>query len=174
MRTDHRGAPVDDVREPATTRERVRPLYRRGVIAWSINSCPGTDVDLETVVGLYSAVGWTAYTDHREVLAAALAGSHHVVLAHHGGALIGLARVVSDGASIAYLQDVLVHPDHRRSGLGAALVEAAMAPYAAVRQKVLLTDDEPGERAFYEASGYHQVGQPGPDEPLRAFVRLAP
>lgn len=144
------------------------------MIAWSIDSCPGTDVDLEAVVGLYSAVGWTAYTEDREVLAAALAGSHHVVLAHHDAALVGLARVVSDGASIAYLQDVLVRPDHRRSGLGSALVEAAMAPYAAVRQKVLLTDDEPGQRAFYEALGYHQVGQAGPGETLRAFVRLAP
>ncbi len=125
-------------------------------------------------MGLYSSVGWTAYTDQPEVLAAALAGSHHVVLAYDSEALIGLARVVSDGASIAYLQDVLVHPDHQRSGLGSALVEAVMAPYAAIRQKVLLTDGEPGQRAFYEAVGYHQVGHPGPGEELRAFVRVTP
>ncbi len=139
-----------------------------------ITSCAGADINLDAVMSLYSAVGWTAYTDRPEVLAAALAKSHHVVLAHDGPVLIGLARVISDGASIAYLQDVLVHPDHQRSGVGSALVEAVMAPYSAVRQKVLLTDDEPGQRAFYEASGYRQVGQPGPGGALRAFVRLTP
>lgn len=143
-------------------------------MTWPIASCSGTDVDLDEVVGLYSSVGWTAYPEDREVLAAALAGSHHVVLAHHDAALVGLARVVSDGASTAYLQDVLVRRDHRRSGLGSALVDAVMTPYAAVRQKVLLTDDESGQRAFYQALGYHQVGQAGPGEALRAFVRLAP
>lgn len=139
---------------------------------WSITAPPGAEVDPDEVLGLYRAVGWTAYTDRPAVLAAALAGSSRVVLAHDGGALVGLARVVSDGASVAYLQDVLVHPGHRRAGLGAALVQAVMAPYAAVRQKVLLTDDEDGQRAFYRSLGYHQVGEAGPAAAVRAFARL--
>lgn len=135
---------------------------------------PGAQVDLDEVLNLYRAVGWTAYADQPAVLAAALAGSSHVVLAHEGEVLVGLARVVSDGASVAYLQDVLVHPEHRRAGLGAVLVEAVMAPYGAVRQKVLLTDDEEGQQAFYRSLGFHQVGEPGPAATLRAFVRLGP
>ncbi len=50
-----------------------------------------------------------------------------------------------DGATICYLHDVLVHPEAQRAGVGRALVRAALEPYAAVRQKVLLTDDEPGQ-----------------------------
>lgn len=84
---------------------------------------------------------------------------------------MGLARVISDGASICYLQDVLVHPDEQRSGTGRQLVLAALQPYADVRQKVLLTDDEPGQRAFYESLGYAEVREHA-DGSLRAFVRF--
>ena len=84
---------------------------------------------------------------------------------------MGLARVISDGASVCYLQDVLVHPDEQRRGTGRQLVLAALEPYASVRQKVLLTDNEPAQRAFYESLGYTEVHQHA-DGSLRAFVRF--
>lgn len=139
-----------------------------------ITVAPATadELDPAEVLALYRSVGWTAYTDRPAVLAAALAGSTHVVVARSaGGDLVGLARVISDRASVAYLQDVLVRPDRRRRGVGAALIAAVFAPFAGVRQQVLLTDDEPAQRAFYSALGWAEVGA---DEPrLRAFVRLA-
>ncbi len=127
--------------------------------------------DLDEVVALYRAVGWITYADHPDMLRAALAGSTRVVTAHRSGRLVGLARVISDGASICYLQDVLVHPDEQRRGTGRQLVLAALEPYADVRQKVLLTDDEPGQRAFYESLGYTEVHEHA-DGSLRAFVRF--
>lgn len=129
------------------------------------------ELEQAQVLALYRSVGWTAYTENPQTLMAALAGSSHVVVARDGQVLVGLARVVSDGASIAYLQDVLVHPDHQRGGVGAALVRAALAPYANVRQKVLLTDDDPAQRAFYQHLGYHEVHE-HPAGSLRAFVRF--
>jgi GNAT superfamily N-acetyltransferase len=132
---------------------------------------PARGVDLDEALALYRAVGWTAYVDNPDVLRAALAGSSHVVTARRGGHLVGLARVISDGASICYLQDVLVHPDERRAGIGGALVRAVLEPYTSVRQKVLLTDDEPAQRAFYESLGYSDT-QEYADGVLRAFVRF--
>lgn len=129
------------------------------------------DIDLAEVLDLYRAVGWTAYTDNPQVLHAALAGSSRVVVARIDGRLVGLARVISDGASIAYLQDILVHPGCRRAGIGAALVKSALAPYEAVRQKVLLTDDGAVQRAFYETLGFHEATA-HPAGSLRAFVRF--
>ncbi|GAB3560718.1 GNAT family N-acetyltransferase [Spelaeicoccus albus] len=130
-----------------------------------------SDLDQVQVLGLYRAVGWIAYTEQPDVLQAALAGSSRIVVAREGGALIGLARVISDGASIAYLQDVLVHPRHQRRGLGAALVRSALEPYAEVRQKVLLTDDQPAQQAFYEHLGYQEISKTASGS-LRAFVRF--
>lgn len=127
--------------------------------------------DLDEAVALYRAVGWSTYADQPEVLRAALAGSTRVVTAHRSGRLVGLARVISDGASICYLQDVLVHPDEQRNGTGRQLILAALEPYAGVRQKVLLTDDDPAQRAFYESLGYAEVRDHA-DDSLRAFVRF--
>jgi ribosomal protein S18 acetylase RimI-like enzyme len=127
----------------------------------------GADLVLSEVLELYDSVGWSAYTRDPEKLAAALAGSSTVVTAREGDTLVGIARVVSDGASVCYLQDVLVHPQHQRRELGRQLVSRVLAPYEGVRQKVLLTDDEPGQKAFYESLGYRQVS-----DPLRAFVRF--
>ena len=128
-------------------------------------------LDPAEVLALYRAVGWTAYTENAAMLGAALDGSSRVVVARRDGRLVGLARVVSDGASIAYLQDVLVEPAQQRTGLGRALVAAALEPYVHVRQKVLLTDDQPGQRAFYESLGFSEAGDIA-GGPLRAFVRF--
>lgn len=123
------------------------------------------------LLDLYDSVGWSAYTRDPESLTAAIQGSSYVVTARQDGVLLGLARVVSDGASICYLQDVLVRPTARRTGIGRRLVLAALQPYATVRQKVLLTDDEPGQRAFYESLGYAETRDLGTAS-LRAFVRF--
>lgn len=124
------------------------------------------------LVALYDSVGWTSYTGSPETLERAIAGSLRVVTARDEGRLVGLARIVGDGATIAYLQDVLVDPTHHRRGLGRLLVAAAFAPFDAVRQHVLLTDDEPAQRAFYEALGFSEIRDVAPGS-LRAFVRFA-
>lgn len=131
-----------------------------------------SDVTTAEVVGLYDAVGWTAYTRDPGSLMKALANSHRVLAARSQGVLVGLCRVVSDGETICYVQDLLVHPDHQGAGLGTRLLEAMLEHYRHVRQRVLLTDDEPAQRAFYTACGFvdsteHTGG------PLHAFVKFA-
>lgn len=122
------------------------------------------------LIELYSAVVWTSYTRDEDALIAGLAGSTRVVTARQNGDLLGLARVISDGATIAYLQDVLVRPELEREGVGRALAQAALEPYTAVGQQVLLTDDEVGQCAFYEALGFTEI-RDWDDGRLRAFVR---
>jgi GNAT superfamily N-acetyltransferase len=59
-----------------------------------------------------------------EAMSASLAGSTCGVVAHHdSGALVGMGRVVGDGAFYFYIQDVVVHPDHQARGLGRSVVE---------------------------------------------------
>lgn len=136
-------------------------------IAVATGDIPEKDELLE----LYAAVGWTTYTRDPELLVAAVAGSSLVATARSGTDLLGLARVVSDGASICYLQDVLVRPELQREGVGQALVEAVLEPFAHVRQKVLLTDDEERQRLFYHRLGYREIRDWGEGR-LRAFVRF--
>lgn len=126
----------------------------------------------EELVDLYETVGWTTYTADPDTLVAAVDGSSRVVTARYQGELLGLARVISDGASIAYLQDVLVRPELQREGVGRSLVDAAMGPFAGCRQQVLLTDDEPRQRAFYESIGWTEIRDHAEGR-LRAFVKFA-
>lgn len=129
---------------------------------------PGTD----ELVALYDAVGWSAYTRDPEALTASIAGSHSVLTARDAaGRLLGLVRTVSDGVTIVYVQDLLVVPTAHRSGIGGALLDAVLDRSAGVRQTVLLTDDEPGQRAFYESRGFVEVHDVEP-QPLRSFVLL--
>lgn len=132
---------------------------------------PVDEIGVDELVGLYDEVGWTVYTAAPSVLHAAVAGSSYVVAARRGQRLVGLARALSDDATICYLQDVLVSPEEQRTGVGSALVQAVLDRYRTVRQKVLLTDDEPGQRAFYQALGYVEIREYGQGT-LRAFVRF--
>ncbi len=126
----------------------------------------------DETVELYDAVGWTAYTRDPESLDRALRGSHLVVCARDAeGNLIGLIRTISDGTTIAYVQDLLVHPDQQRTGIGRRLIGHVLEAYPDVRQFVLLTDDEPRQAAFYTAMGLTEVHSVHP-HPLRAFVRF--
>lgn len=136
-----------------------------------IQFAPVTSIELAELIGLYSAVGWTTYTKAPESLAAAISGSSFVITARLDGRLVGLARAISDNATICYIQDILVDPEHQRGGLGRRLVESILGQYGDVRQKVLITDDEPGQRAFYESLGFIEAHDMQP-EPIRAFVKF--
>jgi GNAT superfamily N-acetyltransferase len=130
----------------------------------------GGNVDRDDLVALYTAVGWSTYTKEPARLEAAVAGSLTVVTARDGNHLVGLARVVGDGLTIAYLQDILVAPEHQRTGIGRELFRRAFEPHGDVRQKVLITDDQPLQRAFYESMGFTEIRDM--EQPLRAFTKF--
>ena len=120
------------------------------------------------LVALYDAVGWKKYTEDESALTRAIVKSLAVVTAwadeEH---LVGLARAVGDGETVVYIQDVLVHPDYQKNGIGRALVEQLMAMYPAVRQKLLLADDTPQLNSFYEKLGFDAVNEKG----MKAWMR---
>ena len=103
---------------------------------------------------LYASVGWGAYTRDIAGLHTAVANSSYVVTARDDGALVGLARCLSDDTSICYLQDILVRPEYQHQGNGTRLVAACLARYKHVRSKVLLTDDEDAQHSFYRSMGF--------------------
>lgn len=125
---------------------------------------------LDEALELYRAVGWSAYTKAPETLERALVNSTLLVTARDdSGRLLGLARAVSDDATICYVQDILVRPEAQGSGVGRTLLETVKERFGHVRQTVLITDNEPGQRAFYESLGFTEASDFRPD-PLRAFL----
>ena len=74
-----------------------------------------------------------------------------------GGRQVGLARVVTDHATFAYLCDVYVLEDHRGHGLGKLLMRAVMAHPAltGARRAMLGTRDAHG---LYRQFGFADAG----------------
>ena len=126
-------------------------------------------VEREALCALYDSVGWSVYTRDINELLAAIDGSDFVVIAQQEKHLIGLARAVSDDASIVYIQDILVCPSHQGKGVGKALIRAVLERYQHVRQKVLLTDSRPEQLQFYGALGFKNT-RDLVNTPLNAFV----
>lgn len=113
-------------------------------------------METDQILALYQSVHWTNYTDHPELLAAAIQHSLNTLGAYCGDQLVGLIRLVGDGFSIIYIQDLLVTPTHQRRGIGRQLIAEVDKLYPHVYQKVLLTDSTSQSVQFYERCGFSQ------------------
>lgn len=103
----------------------------------------------------------------RETVARLVRESTRVIAAYApDGALVGFARVGSDGSNYAWLGDVFVLEAHRGRGLGQALVrEAVEDPASRDCHWYLNTRDAHG---LYERFGFQ------PADPARTMVRRRP
>lgn len=108
----------------------------------------------DEILPLYTQVGWTAYTEDVAALEHGFQNSLLILAAYEKDALLGLIRVVGDGATVILVQDILVYPEKQRQGIGTALLKAVLDRYAHVRQIQLLTDNTPKTVAFYRSLGF--------------------
>ena len=113
------------------------------------------------ILSLYTSVGWTAYTCQPETLQEGFSRSLVILAAYDGEQLTGLLRAVGDGATVIFLQDILVLPQYQRQGIGTALVQEILRRYSHVRQIQLTTDDTPQTIAFYESLGFRPLQKIG-------------
>jgi GNAT superfamily N-acetyltransferase len=112
------------------------------------------DAVCEDLSGTYWAAGRP-----REVVKRSLRESLCFGL-YHGDRQVGLARVVTDRATFAWLCDVYVNEDHRGRGLGKRLLEAVVAhpDLAGLHRILLATRDAHG---LYERYGFKGLAAPG-------------
>ena len=115
----------------------------------------------QEILNLYSSVGWTAYTDDPASLKAGFQNSLLTLGAYEGDTLLGVIRMVGDGQTIVYIQDILVLPEYQCRGIGTALVRAVLERFRDVRQIMLTTDNTPKTIAFYESLGFVQLTKMG-------------
>ena len=112
-------------------------------------------VTLEEVLPLYEAVEWTNYTQNPTMLKAAYENSLHILGAlNEEGKLVGVLRAVGDGASILFIQDILVYPAYQHQGIGTKLLQQTLEQYNNVYQIQLATDDSNKTVSFYESNGF--------------------
>ncbi len=126
------------------------------------------NINREQVERLYNDVEWYAYTQDLDVLQQAIEQSLEVVSAWDGDELVGLIRIIGDGLTIIYIQDILVLIAYQNRGIATQLVQEILEKYKSVRQKVLLTEEAPDVRHFYEKNGFQSCDKGS----LVAFAKL--
>lgn len=93
-------------------------------------------------------------------IAGSLCAGAYAADAAPAGAQVGFARVITDGATFAYLCDVFVDASWRGRGVGRRLMDAIVAHPAlqGLRRMALVTRDA---HALYARYGFKPVAEPG-------------
>jgi GNAT superfamily N-acetyltransferase len=108
-------------------------------------------VDIDVVWAFLSTEAYWGRWRTRDDVIRQLQGSWRVVGAYEGAAMVGFARAISDGVSLAYLADVFVLRDHRGRGLGRRLIGAMIEDGPGRDFRWLLHTADPG---FYAGFGF--------------------
>ena len=114
-------------------------------------------VNINDILHLYQAVGWTNYTHQPQMLEQALSHSWAIYLALDGDAVVGLVRLVGDGFSSVFVQDLIVLPSYQRQGIGSALMKEALTDYKDAYQVQLVTDQTEKNLEFYRSLGFETL-----------------
>ena len=114
-------------------------------------------VKLEDILHLYQAVGWTNYTNQPQMLEQALSHSLAIYLVLDGDTVVGLIRLVGDGFSSVFVQDLIVLPSYQRQGIGSALMKEALEDYKEVYQVQLATEQTEKNVGFYRSMGFETL-----------------
>lgn len=72
---------------------------------------------LEEYTYLCDSVGWTNYMNFR-VAETSLKNSIYCVTVYYEEQIVGMGRIIGDGAIYFYIQDIVVHPDYQKNGIG--------------------------------------------------------
>lgn len=125
-------------------------------------------IDKEQLEKLYNDAEWYVYSNDLDLLQQAINESLFVLTAWEDDKLVGLIRVVGDGLTIIYIQDILVLKEYQNQGIATQMLQHVLNKYDDVRQKVLLTDEAPNVRHFYEKNGFESCDK----GELVAFAKL--
>lgn len=124
--------------------------------------------DIESIKRLFEDAGWKSYASKINQVIKGFEKSLLILGAFIEDELIGFIRVVGDGETIIYIQDLVVLKNFKRKGIARNLVDTALQDFKNVRQKVLITDNNPEATGFYKSIGFADASDKG----IVAFVKF--
>ena len=124
--------------------------------------------DFERIKEIYASENWRAYLQDDEKLKRAFNNSLLCLGAYEEDKLLGFVRCVGDGEHIIVVQDLIVHHDYQKLGIGTQLFQYVLDKYKNVRMFLVITDlyDEVDNK-FYQKYGLVKIEQ----KEMVAYVR---
>lgn len=122
--------------------------YRR-VDSWNV----------EEIADLYRAGGWWKEEWNAEGIHPLIKGSLVFVVAIDTkiSRAVGMGRLISDGASDGYIQDLVVLPQYRKNGVGSGLVSLLIAEGKIRGLGWIGLIAEPRSENFYQSLGFQPM-----------------
>ena len=110
----------------------------------------------EDIVTLYKSAGWWKESYDPSAIKQLITGSFAFAVAVNpsSGKAIGMGRIIADGASDAYIQDLVVLPEYRGQGIGKQLVNALLDRCLSKGMTWIGLISEPGQDGFYSSIGF--------------------
>lgn len=115
--------------------------------------------DGNEIANLYRAGGWWKEEYDPKELSRLILGSFLFVVASDlkTGRAVGMGRVIADGVSDGYIQDLVVLPDYRKTGIGARIVSILVKKCVERGISWIGLIAEPGTENFYLPFGFHPM-----------------
>jgi ribosomal protein S18 acetylase RimI-like enzyme len=112
--------------------------------------------DNNEIADLYRAGGWWKEEYDPAALDSLIKGSFSFAVAvdTKTGKAIGMGRVISDGVSDGYIQDLVVLPEYRKSGIGREMVSALVGHCRQSGITWIALIAEPDTENFYLPLGF--------------------
>lgn len=112
--------------------------------------------DYSAILDLYKAGGWWKETYDPALLPLLVRSSCCFAVGVHrtSGRTVGMGRLISDGVSDGYIQDLVVLPEFRGLGIGRAIVRRLVEFGFSVGVTWIALIAKPGAEAFYECLGF--------------------
>ncbi|PMQ09019.1 PanD maturation factor [Pseudomonas sp. AD21] len=108
--------------------------------------------EVESVRQFLGQHGWGHRTGSSDHFAQLIENSQRTAVALSDEQIIGFARGITDGLSNGYLSMVVVDDQHRRAGVGRALVEHVMGDNSDITW--VLRAGREGAQAFFASLGF--------------------
>ncbi len=113
------------------------------------------------ITALYVTGGWLGRgpDPDPDSIRRIISGSYIFIVAvdRSTGETVGMGRVISDGISDAYIQDLIVKPSYRDRGIGSAIVERAVEYCFDHGVNWIGLVAAPGTAEFYQTAGFLQM-----------------
>ena len=119
------------------------------------------DWNITEIISLYKAGNWWRENSDASIIPTLIKNSYAFAIAveKQKNTAVGMGRVLSDGVSDAYIQDVVVFQEWRGYGIGRKIVQSLVDYCLSQKVNWIALISEPNQQGFYIPLGFKEMQQ---------------